>query len=61
MTDAQATADDTVEKFCGDAQTYIVALDRYGDVLTSTAPTVGDVRDGGIRPDRARGRRGLGR
>ena len=47
VTDAQATADDTVQKFCGDAQTYIVALDRYGDVLTSTAPTVGDVRDGG--------------
>ena len=47
VTDAQATADDTVDKFCGDAQSYIVALDRYGDVLTSTAPTVGDVRDGG--------------
>jgi peptidoglycan hydrolase-like protein with peptidoglycan-binding domain len=26
---------------------YITALERYGDVLTSTAPTVGDVRDAG--------------
>ena len=47
VTDAQERADDTVEAFCGDAEAYIVALDRYGDVLTSTAPTVGDVRDAG--------------
>lgn len=47
LSDAQASADASVESFCDDAQTYIVALDRYADVLTSTAPTVGDVRDGG--------------
>ena len=47
VTDAQAEADDAVAAFCGDAKDYILALDRYGDVLTSTAPTVGDVRDAG--------------
>ncbi|TDN90713.1 peptidoglycan-binding domain-containing protein [Microbacterium sp. BK668] len=34
-------------EFCGASRAYITALDRYGDVITSTAPTVGDVRDGG--------------
>lgn len=33
--------------FCGASEDYIVALDRYGDVLNATAPTVGDVRDAG--------------
>ena len=33
--------------FCGASKTYIEALDRYGDVLTETAPTVGDVNDAG--------------
>jgi peptidoglycan hydrolase-like protein with peptidoglycan-binding domain len=33
--------------FCGASATYITALDRYGDVLTQTAPTVGDVKDAG--------------
>src|SRR6478735_7291419 len=47
VTDAQAEADEAVAAFCGDAKEYILALDRYGDVLTSTAPTVGDVRDAG--------------
>ena len=32
------------------------ALDRYGDVLTETAPTVGDVRDAGSRPGASRRR-----
>lgn len=41
---AQAAAS---QKFCQASKTYIVALDRYGDVLTSTAPTVGDVADAG--------------
>ena len=42
--DAFATASGA---FCDASKTYITALDRYGDVLTETAPTVGDVRDGG--------------
>ena len=31
----------------GPARTYILALDRYGDVITAEAPTVGDVVTGG--------------
>jgi peptidoglycan hydrolase-like protein with peptidoglycan-binding domain len=33
--------------FCDASSAYIGALDRYGDVLTATATTVGDVRDAG--------------
>jgi peptidoglycan hydrolase-like protein with peptidoglycan-binding domain len=33
--------------FCTASQTYITAVDRYGDVLNATAPTVGDVRSAG--------------
>ncbi|MDW4574397.1 peptidoglycan-binding protein [Microbacterium sp. M3] len=33
--------------FCSSGSDYVLALDRYGDVLTATAPTVGDVRTGG--------------
>ena len=33
--------------FCGAGKDYIEALDRYGDVLNDTAPTVGDVRNAG--------------
>jgi peptidoglycan hydrolase-like protein with peptidoglycan-binding domain len=33
--------------FCASAETYISALDRYGDVLHSTSTTVGDVREAG--------------
>ncbi|MDR7188458.1 murein L,D-transpeptidase YcbB/YkuD [Microbacterium sp. BE35] len=33
--------------FCGASKDYIEALDRYGDVLNDTAPTVGDVRNAG--------------
>ena len=35
------------DAFCGASKTYIVAIDRYGDVLNATAPTVGDVKDAG--------------
>ncbi|WP_433299982.1 peptidoglycan-binding domain-containing protein [Actinoplanes sp. CA-030573] len=35
------------DEFCGDAKAYVTALDRYGDVLTRTAPTVGDVTEAG--------------
>jgi len=36
-----------VTGFCRSAATYIGALDRYGDVLTGTAATVGDVTEAG--------------
>ena len=46
---AQAQADlaEASETFCQDSKTYVVALDRYGDILNATAPTVGDVREAG--------------
>lgn len=36
-----------VGEFCRSTATYVRALDRYGDILTGTAPTVGDVTDAG--------------
>lgn len=41
--------------FCASATDYIHALDRYGDLLVSTAPTVGDVVTAGddLRAPRA--------
>ncbi len=44
---AQSEATAAAEAFCGTSKTYIVSLDRYGDVLTATSPTVGDVKDAG--------------
>lgn len=50
--EASATATDA---FCASATDYIHALDRYGDLLVSTAPTVGDVVTAGedLRAPRA--------
>lgn len=42
-TDAAAAA----AHFCTTAADYVTAVDRYGDVLTATAPTVGDVQTAG--------------
>ncbi len=47
LADAQAAAEAAAGAFCDQAKGYITALDRYGDVLTSSTPTVGDVRDAG--------------
>ena len=47
LSEAQSAAADAAGSFCEAGETYIVALDRYGDVLSSTAPTVGDVNDAG--------------
>ncbi|MEN8601318.1 peptidoglycan-binding protein [Microbacterium rhizosphaerae] len=47
LADAQTAFSDASDKFCSSSKDYVVALDRYGDVLTSTAPTVGDVRVAG--------------
>jgi murein L,D-transpeptidase YcbB/YkuD len=44
---AQQELTDAKSAFCGGASAYITALDRYGDVLNATAPTVGDVKDAG--------------
>ncbi len=35
------------DAFCTSAQTYITGLDRYGDVLSQSEPTVGDVKQSG--------------
>jgi murein L,D-transpeptidase YcbB/YkuD len=45
--DAQSNLSAKTAEFCQTSQGYIVALDRYGDVLNQTAPTVGDVSDAG--------------
>ena len=45
LVDARDAAEVAATEFCDQARDYITALDRYGDVLASTKPTVGDVRD----------------
>lgn len=47
VAEAQAELDAASAEFCRGSEDYIDALDRYGDVLTSSAPTVGDVRVAG--------------
>ena len=47
LADAQKQATDAADTFCGASKDYILALDRYGDVLHETQPTVGDVRAAG--------------
>ncbi|WP_243077197.1 peptidoglycan-binding protein [Microbacterium sp. SS28] len=47
VAEAQAELAAASSEFCDAAKTYISALDVYGDVLTATAPTVGDVRNAG--------------
>jgi peptidoglycan hydrolase-like protein with peptidoglycan-binding domain len=44
---AKADATAATAAFCDASATYIAALDRYGDVLTQTAVTVGDVTTAG--------------
>lgn len=46
---AQAQTDLTAAsaEFCESSETYILALDEYGDILNDTAPTVGDVTAAG--------------
>lgn len=47
LADAKAELATKTTEFCTSTATYITALDRYGDILTETAPTVGDVKDAG--------------
>ena len=47
LVDAREAAEAAAASFCDDTRDYITALDRYGDVLSATTPTVGDVRKAG--------------
>jgi murein L,D-transpeptidase YcbB/YkuD len=47
LAEAQTEAASATSHFCTTAADYITAVDRYGDVLTATAPTVGDVKAAG--------------
>lgn len=47
VSDAESAATAASSAFCDAGTDYVLALDRYGDVLTSTAPTIGDVRTAG--------------
>ena len=47
LEDARSAAAAAEAGFCTATSTYITALDRYGDVLNASAPTVGDVNDAG--------------
>ncbi|GAA0453545.1 hypothetical protein Aca07nite_65950 [Actinoplanes capillaceus] len=44
---AQADLAGQIEAFCRTSSSYVTALDRYGDLITGTAPTVGDVKEAG--------------
>ncbi len=47
LAEAQAQLQGQTDAFCRTSATYIKALDRYGDLLAGTAPTVGDVKEAG--------------
>lgn len=47
LDDAKTSATAASATFCSASSDYITALDRYGDILVDSAPTVGDVRAGG--------------
>lgn len=47
VAEAEQALQEASEAFCGASEDYIVALDRYGDLLSDTAPTVGDVKVAG--------------
>ena len=58
LADAESAATAAAAAFCAASSTYITALDRYGDVLNQTAPTVGDVKDAGADLTKPRDRDG---
>jgi murein L,D-transpeptidase YcbB/YkuD len=45
--EARSEASAKSAEFCDASASYIAAVDRYGDVINATAPTVGDVTDAG--------------
>jgi murein L,D-transpeptidase YcbB/YkuD len=47
LADATAASTAADAAFCDASASYITAIDRYGDVLTQTTVTVGDVRTAG--------------
>jgi len=47
LAQAQDDAQQATEKFCTGSIDYVKALDKYGDIITAEAPTVGDVVSGG--------------
>lgn len=47
LADARSALSKASSQFCEASRGYVVALDRYGDVLHATEPTVGDVKDAG--------------
>jgi hypothetical protein len=47
LSDARAELDSATGAFCESSESYVTTLDRYGDVLNETAPTVGDVKTAG--------------
>lgn len=47
VTEAEAELATASGLFCEASQSYIVALDTYGDILSDSAPTVGDVKVAG--------------
>ena len=47
VSDAQATFDAKKTAFCSSTKTYVTALDHYGNLLTESPATVGDVRAAG--------------
>jgi len=47
LAEAQAELARQVDAFCRSGAGYVTALDRYGDLINETAPTVGDVKDAG--------------
>ena len=47
LADAQSNLVAKTNEFCRSSGSYVTALDRYGDVLNQTTPTVGDVKDAG--------------
>lgn len=47
LADAKDAATEATDDFCGQTADYVAALDRYGDLLHASTPTVGDVRTAG--------------
>ena len=47
LTAARDAAADAADEFCGQSADYLVALNRYGGVMTTRQVTVGDVREAG--------------
>jgi peptidoglycan hydrolase-like protein with peptidoglycan-binding domain len=47
VTEAQTAFDHASQSFCTKSKTYVEAIDRYGNILTQSAVTVGDVKTAG--------------